>query len=67
MLLLKFLQGLIIAMLLLVVVTQILVPAIQNRPLFSWFGRQRKLEKKLAQANQAKYERELIEKTRKIR
>lgn len=67
MLLLKLIQCVILALILFVVISQIVIPTIQNRPMFAWFGRQHKLENELAKLNQEKHERELAKTVRKTR
>ena len=53
------------AVLILMFVTQIVMPVWKGRPMFPFFRNQRKLEKSLADANQAEYEADLAEKVKK--
>ena len=59
MLLLIFIDFLVTALVILVVITQVLFPAISGTPLFPFFRRRRVLEQKLAEAKEKVVEAEL--------
>lgn len=56
-----------LALLILVVITQMLIPLIQGRQIFPYFRTQQKLEKDLAAAEQAKLEEDLLKKVAKTK
>lgn len=56
---LKLLEIVSVCGILVVLVTQVLIPVIQNTALFPFFSKQRKLEDELVDANQALHEKHI--------
>jgi F0F1-type ATP synthase membrane subunit b/b' len=54
------------ALIFLIFVTQIVWPSFKGRALFPFFRKQQELEKKLADANQARFEAELEKKVAEV-
>lgn len=67
MLILKWLEVFFVVMLGIVVVTQIIVPAVADRSLFPFFRKQRKLENALIELHQRKAEKVLQNKIKSER
>ncbi len=59
MLILKLLELFIVVMVLTLVITQVVLPAVEKRMLFPFFRKQHKLENKLVELNQYKIEKSL--------